>query len=166
MSPPPELDAFSETLVLTAHRELFHYWRSIFPDSGLPGRQHFDPTDIPHLLRMLFLVDIDRNGEKFRFRYRLLGTDITSRAGRDMTGRWMEDCFPKPEAFGAVEKDYIEIIESGIPHSGRFNILAPGREHIVANRLVLPLARDGQTIDMFLGMWVYDDEASVPPERQ
>ena len=76
------LDLFSKRLELPAHCELFAYWRSLFPEDGLPGRQHFDPVDVPHLLRMLFLVDIVRGGKKIRFRYRLLGTDITSRAGR------------------------------------------------------------------------------------
>lgn len=41
--------------------------------------------------------------------------------------------------------------------AGRFNVMAPDRDYIHAHRLVLPMARDGELIDMFLGMWVFDD---------
>lgn len=90
----PDLEAFGSRLTLKPQQELFAYWRSIFPVKGWPGRQHFDPVDIPHLLRMLALVDVVRDNGTVRYRFRLLGTDLTTRAGRDMTGRWMEECFP------------------------------------------------------------------------
>ena len=31
-------------------RTLFEYWMSMSPDGRLPGRRHFDPTDVPFLL--------------------------------------------------------------------------------------------------------------------
>src|SRR5690348_8213244 len=39
-------------------RELYEYWRSRHPAEGvLPGRQHFDPVDVPKLLPWIWLVD-------------------------------------------------------------------------------------------------------------
>ena len=111
---------------------------------------------------MLFLVDIVRDAGKLRFRYRLLGVEITKRAERDMTTKWMEECFTDLDAFAMIERDYHQIIDTGIPHLGRFSILAPGKEYIKANRLVLPMASDGENFDMFVGMWVYNDDASQP----
>jgi hypothetical protein len=43
--------------------------------------------------------------------------------------------------------------------------LAPGKEYIKANLLVLPMASDGGNFDMFVGMWVYNDDASQAPEH-
>ena len=146
----PDFSELCDRITLKSHRALFEYWRSIFPETGWPGRQHFDPLDIPELLGMLFLVDIVRDAGRLRFRYRLLGIEITKRAGRDMTGKWMEECFPDPNAFAMIERDYHQIIDTGTPHLGQFNILAPGREYIKANRLVLPMASDGENFDMFL----------------
>jgi hypothetical protein len=160
----PDFSELSDRIVRKPHRELFEYWRSIFPETGWPGRQHFDPVDIPPLLGKLFLVDIVRDAGKLRFRYRLLGVEITKRAERDMTGKWMEECFSDPDAFAMIERDYHQIIDTGIPHLGQFSILAPGKEYIKANRLVLPMASDGENFDMFVGMWVYNDDASQPPE--
>lgn len=31
-------------------RAAYDYWRRIHPAQGLPGRQHFDPANIPRLL--------------------------------------------------------------------------------------------------------------------
>lgn len=160
---PERYDAFAAHLTLNPHRALFDYWRSKFPEKGLPGRQHLDPVEIPSLLSMLYLVDVVWFGESLRFRYRLLGTDITGRAGRDMTGRWLDEVFPESATYARIKQVYLDIIETLQPHLGLFNILSPGREHIRANRIVLPLASDGSSVDMLLGMWVYDDAASQPP---
>jgi len=60
----PDFSELSDRIALKPHRELFEYWRSIFPETGWPGRQHFDPVDIPLLLGMCFLVDIVRDAGK------------------------------------------------------------------------------------------------------
>lgn len=158
-----DYDRFARRLQLEPHKVLFDYWRSRFPEVGLPGRQHLDPVDIPSLLSMLYLVDVVHSGGVPRFRYRLLGTDITSRAGRDMTGRWLDEVFPDASTYAKIKQVYLDIMGTLEPHLGAFNILAPGREYVRANRIVLPLAMDGRVVDMLLGMWVYDDEASKPP---
>ena len=96
---------------------------------------------------------------------RLLGVEITKRAERDMTGKWMEECFPDLDAFAMIERGYHQIIDTGIPHFNQFNILAPGEEYIKANRLERPMESDGGNFDMFVGMWVNNDDASQPPEH-
>ena len=156
-------DSFAKRIILDPHRALFDYWRSKFPEQGLPGRRHIDPIEIPELLSKLYLVDVVRPGDNPRFRYRLLGTDITERAGRDMTGRWLDEVFPDPAVYARIKGVYLAIMNTLEPHIGAFNIFAPGREYVTANRIVLPLAADGQIVDMLLGMWVYDDVASRPP---
>ncbi len=60
----PDFSELSDRIVLKPHRELFEYWRSIFLETSRPGRQHFDPVDIPLSLGMWFLVDIMRDAGK------------------------------------------------------------------------------------------------------
>ncbi|MEM9683880.1 MAG: PAS domain-containing protein, partial [Pseudomonadota bacterium] len=50
------------------------YWRSISPGNRLPGRQHFDPTEIPNLLSGVWLIDVEQ--QPLSFVFRLVGTDI------------------------------------------------------------------------------------------
>src|SRR3546814_691455 len=71
---------------------LVAYWHSIHPPQGLPGRRHFDPVDVPWLLPHIWLLDVFR--DPWRFRMRLVGTGIVAHAGRDSTGRWLDDAFP------------------------------------------------------------------------
>src|SRR6266849_5312118 len=54
-------------------RALYDYWCGIHPTEAiLPGRQHVEPLDLAEVLRWLWLVDVQR--EPLRFRYRLVGT--------------------------------------------------------------------------------------------
>ena len=76
-------------------RELLTYWRGKCRDGRPPMRTEIDPLlEIPHLLKHLFMMDVAGD----RFRYRLIGSFIVSRARRDSTGHWIdEQLMPKPE---------------------------------------------------------------------
>lgn len=78
-----------------AWRDLLTYWRGKCRDGKPPSRTDLDPlVEIPHLLKHLFMMDVV--GDQFRFR--LIGSYIVSRAGRDSTGRWIdEQLMSKPE---------------------------------------------------------------------
>jgi hypothetical protein len=57
--------------------DLYEYWRSIKPSGeALPGRQHLDPTDIPKLPPHLWIVDVERSAEEYRYRHRIHGTRL------------------------------------------------------------------------------------------
>jgi hypothetical protein len=65
-----------------------------------------------------------------------------------------------------IERGYHQFIDTGIPYFNQFSILASGKEYTKANRLELPMASDGENFDMFVGMWVNNDDASQPPEHK
>jgi hypothetical protein len=57
---------------------------------ALPTRRDIDPVDMPRfVLPNLVLFDVFDQGA--RFRWRLAGTEVVSRFGRDATGRFGED---------------------------------------------------------------------------
>src|SRR5579863_3722015 len=74
-------------------RKLLEYWHSMRPAPGLlPGRQHFDPLDIPGLMPNIFMLD--RFPDSGRLRYRLVGTRVVEAMLRDLTGKWYDEAHP------------------------------------------------------------------------
>jgi hypothetical protein len=137
-------------------QRLERYWRERHPASGLPGRQHIDPLEMGStLLPYLFLLDVE--GPPLRFRYRLVGTHMVKGIGRDPTGQLMETAFPD-FMFGSSYPDYVACVRNraairrkGAPTS------VQTRNYIVIDRLLLPLAGDGATVDRILGASIYWD---------
>ena len=135
-------------------RQLCDYWRAITPGgSALPGRQHFDPLDIPALLPWVWLLDVHR--DPLRFRYRVTGTEHRRVSGRDATGHWMHELHPDFASFESYPEFVVAVERREIRYRrGRpvFPIVNDVRE---TERLLLPLARNGWDVDMLLAITVY-----------
>jgi len=130
-------------------RSLADYWLSICPGNRLPGRQHFDPIRIPPLLANIYLIDVHR--EPVRFRFRLLGSRIVAYAGEDNKGKWFDEKWPTYD-----DSVLLGIVQSGRPSwfRGPSN-LRPEKDYYELERVRLPLARDGMTVDMILGLTIF-----------
>jgi len=75
--------------------DLLRRWQSWPTTDGLPGRDQFDPTDMPHLLPHLALVEYDSHENPYR-PYDALFRYIGSRIGEDFrmsqhTRQYMSD---------------------------------------------------------------------------
>lgn len=129
-------------------RMIVDYWRSIHPNSGLPGRQHLDPVDIPNLLPSIRLIDVV--GAPPRFRTRLMGTKLVAAVGQDYTGMWLDDVFHE---FG---KSSACLGLNTVTRTGTLNwrrghpAMMHGKEFMIIERVYLPFARDGRDVDMIL----------------
>jgi hypothetical protein len=132
------------------HVWLYNYWLERKPPGGLPSRQDIDPTDFPKMLPRVAVIAAEPAEDGFRYRYRLAGTEIVSRAGRDPTGKTFEDLY---------EADYLEsanalydmLRETAQPHfSQRVFPIGDGVSFLRYDRLILPLASDRETVDQFL----------------
>ncbi len=136
-----------------AHVRLYEYWSSKRPSGRLPGRQHLDPLEIPDLLFNLALIDVVREDGQCRFRYRLAGTGIAERAGRDPTGKYFENLY-NGDYLRKANAMYQGICQTGLPFtsSRRFPV---GEEYLSYDRLILPLASDGRTVDMLVFLPVF-----------
>ncbi len=148
-------------------KALFDYWRSIHPDpghpeAGLPGRQHFDPMDIPRLLPNIWMIDVSH--DPLRFRMRLVGTEIVRFTGRDATGQWLDSIYSDYENTDAY-RFHRTCALSGEPAYRKGSVISnPGRDYVEAERLYLPLAEDGKTVDILLTMTLY--KGDPPPRRR
>lgn len=130
---------------------IIRYWQSIQPPTGLPGRQHFDPRDIPELWRNIMMIDVAH--DPLRFRFRLLGTTIIDYAGEDNTGKWFDERWPDYD-----DTPLRRIVEQRAPSWWRGPPqLRPEKHYFELERVRLPLARDGETVDLLLGLTVFFD---------
>jgi hypothetical protein len=128
------------------HRQILEYWRSKAPPDRLPGRQHIDPCEIPKALPWVGLVDVG---------YRLIGTGVVAKMGRDATGKWFDEHYG-PDEFARRRGTYEAFVRSRRPMIVRCTDLIPDGEFKRCDCLMLPLAADGETVDMILLLFAFE----------
>ena len=109
-------------------RQIHEYWCSIHPPEGLPARRHFDPLDIPSLLPNIALIDVPGQEKPFVSAY-LKATE--SMAYNDLRAT-VADHLPRWRRGQAM--------------------FVRNREYVIIERLYLPFANDGATVNMMLGL--------------
>lgn len=138
-------------------RAAVEYWLSITPEAGLPGRQHFDPLDIPHLLPNVWLIDVHR--EPLRFTFRLVGTGVVAFFGSDPTGRDLSDVFDGFEETIAYV-DFCRVANERQPRWRRGTPVLFHQKNINRlERVYLPLARNGHDVDMIFCLSIFGAES-------
>ncbi len=128
-------------------RQLYRFWESIRRPGMLPGRQHIDPGAIRELLPDIWMLDVQP--EPFRLRYRLAGTGITASHRRELTGLWMDEAHPQLRNNALYFERYKRVVATAEP-SWRKG--PPVTDHLcwAVENLILPLARNGRDVDMLL----------------
>jgi hypothetical protein len=134
---------------------LVHYHFGLVPGPGLlPGRQHFDPVAVPSLLPHLWLVDVVPDDARL-YRVRLVGSGLVSAGATIRRGAFIVD-----SATGAVTHMLFEVFgrvrETRQLDWRRSRPLMRGVQHVQGlERIILPFAADGSTVDMFLCMTLF-----------
>lgn len=141
-------------------RELIAYWLSIHPAAGLPGRQHLDPLDIPALLPNVWLVDVERV-PTLRLRYRLIGTSVARAFEHDSTGEYLDETHPQSRD-GQVRIYMHDVVRTRQPawRVGR-PLLWQLQDYLRLERIYLPLAGNGEDVDMILALTIFLDRYGV-----
>jgi hypothetical protein len=141
-------------------RELFNYWISIHPGDGLPGRRHFDPLPVFKLSDNIWMLDVER--DPLRYKIRRFGSALVSFTGRDDTGRYLDETLPNFQKSDS-RKILAGVVENGRPIFRRDRALsAPEKDYVFAERIILPMAADGATVDVLLNMTCYLNKLSWP----
>ena len=145
------------SIIANAHddiKTLYDYWREIAPAGRLPGRQHFDPIAFPQLLPNIWLIDVHR--DPFRFWRRLVGTRIEEFAGRSLVNGWVADGADE-KCRSNVHEILTDVVVTGQPSWRRGkSTIRHEKEYAELERIYLPLAADGVTIDMILAMTLFN----------
>lgn len=133
-------------------QQIVCYWRSIHPENGLPAREQLDPVAFFRLLPDVRLVDVV--GEPPRFRVRLTGERIRQHIGHLHTGLFFDDVFAS-FADRASCLAFTTAARTKRPYWNRGScelIATPvdAAAELPVERVVLPLAGDGATVDTLL----------------
>lgn len=126
----------------------------------MPGRQHIDPIDFPELLPNIRLIEVV--GSPPRFKVRLTGERISDHFGKSYTGQFLDEAFDQFEARASF-RAFIATVESRRPY---WNLgvcdLNPEKDFVPFERLALPLATDGETVDMLLILSLFGERELDP----
>lgn len=150
-----DLDGAAPPPVHPRFDEMCRYLDRVAPEGRLPGRKHIDPCDFPQVLSLVNLVDVERDGEALRFRYRLVGEAQSNAAGRDITGMTVEEAVV-PALVTRITGNMRKALETRLPVYDRFPMPHPDRQFIDSQRMYYPLATDGETVDMLLTLSGYE----------
>lgn len=130
-------------------RPVLDYWERKRAGRKLPARADIEPLELKAYLRHLFLIEVLGGGE---FRYRLVGSEITERYGRNSTGRTVREIYAaQPAASDWLTMMMLEVTRRRRPVLATGPLTAINKEHLVSESLHLPLADDGETVSMIFG---------------
>jgi hypothetical protein len=132
-------------------RLLFEYWRSKCRPGWLPGRGDIEPQEMVAFLPYVILLDVERRGDTHRFRYRLVGTEVVTLFGHDPTRRYLDEA-TVPQRYPQVHGRLLSVVETKRPYYAILPVPLPNRDSVYAEILTVPMASDGKTVDLLLGI--------------
>jgi hypothetical protein len=131
-----------------AHEELFAYWASLRAAGRLPARADIHPACFKRHLPTISLIDV--SNDPLDFRVRLAGTGLYGVYGGEITGRTLAEIYSGP-AIGYWRDELTQVVQERRPAVGAHNLAWRGASHLSLLWLRLPLASDGERVDMVLG---------------
>lgn len=118
------------------------YWSAKRGGVALPPRSAIDPLDMPRRLLPYLALAEPIGGEK-TVRFRLVGTELVQRAGRDDTGKTSAETLQGPYR-EYVEQLYATVIAEARPLYAESTRAWPEEGMSRVRRLLLPVAGDEQ----------------------
>jgi hypothetical protein len=142
-------------------QEVFAYWSSLRATGRLPCRAQIDPVALKRLLPTISLIDVQRLPAGRGYRQRLAGTGLYPVYGREITGRLIEEIYSEAE-LGYWREQLDQVVETARPAVGCQSVTTPSGAASSVLWIRLPLASDGERVDMILG---YDAVIGAPVSR-
>jgi hypothetical protein len=136
-------------------RAFYDYWRSKAPPGQLPGRQHIDPVEMKAFLPYIVLFDVIRLEDgRYRFRHRLVGTHVSLLLSAIKPLTFVDE-IAYPEHYEKLHyPEMVRIIERHEAHYTQREVPVMVRNFTQFQRLKLPMASDGVTVDMVIALYI------------
>ena len=128
-------------------RKFDFMWRSQAQNGQLPGRQHMVHEDLIELLPHLMILEVSGEGDRLRFRARLVGQHHVEMNGCNSAGQFVDEA-GNDGRIGCVDQDALtDVAISRTPLYTRYRMeTAPGQS-IECEGALYPLASDGVNVD-------------------
>lgn len=130
----------------------FRAWRMARREAMVPHRADFDPVGIPALLPHVWLYRYDAGLDDFVCR--LAGEEVNAAWGRSIRGRMLQEIVGADD-HPTVLRRWRQIVRVPLIHYGAAAERLSALETRSAERLLLPLASDGDVVDHVLGISLY-----------
>lgn len=129
-------------------REGYDYWCRKAAGDRLPRRADIDPTEIPHLLPHIRIVDVVEQG---RFRYRLVGTETRREHQFDPTGHYLDEVLSPPSGPRIIAL-YEKCVRERRPLYVEHEFVLPNGSGVyrLSKVLFTPLSEDGIAVTKVL----------------
>ena len=139
------------------HDHLLEVWRAKAGDRPMPQRSAITPRDLKDILRNI--VMFERVGHNpSRYRWRLIGTNLTDMAG-DNTGKMFEETL-LPEHLPRWIDCCDLVLDGGQPMRFLGRVHLEGREYLDAENLFVPLANASDEPTFVMGLCRYTPRRS------
>lgn len=143
----------AESIKSARVRRLGAYWRARCEAvGGVPARAQIDPADLRPLLPNLFIVDVEADPR--RFRYRLVGTAVVEYNQLEFTGRYLGSIGWEEEQ--ALFAQYARVLDSRGAVFGYYDWMLRSGAMGRAEYGLFPLADAGGAIVQVIGVEDYD----------
>lgn len=132
-------------------RRIYDYWNEIRAGRSMPYRSDFDPTDIPHHLPGILLIDIEgvRPDGTGIYRYRVVGQWEVAARGHNPTGSLVEDGFFGPSLESCLT-DYDTVRRTGTPLFAPLDFIDSRGLQVNEYSIVLPFTDNGVEVSKIL----------------
>src|SRR6185437_1988403 len=111
----------------------YAYWCRKASAGSLPRRSDIDPTEIPHLLPHIRLVDVVGPG---RFRYRLVGSETRLHHSINPVGHYVDELL-QPPAGPRVVALYQQCVRGAVPLYVEHEFILPNANRVARLSKVL-----------------------------
>lgn len=128
--------------------DLYRYWDARRGQRPMPRRADIDPVDMRAWLPRITLIEVGNGGEHLR--YRVVGTEVVGLRGFDPTGWSVESAWPREDA-EPVLTAYREVTAQKAPVFCHPAERTQVQRDPVVGVMLLPLSKDGETVDQILG---------------
>jgi hypothetical protein len=140
-----------------ALHDLYSRWAKFASSGRLPSVSDMNIDELVAECPGVAVIEVQRRPDlSRRYRYARVGSEHTESLGRDIEGYYIDELVA-PQQIAHFERVYDEIVEKGQPHYWmRMNALIGSKIHTF-ERLLVPVAEDGKTVDALIGVWVWFD---------
>jgi hypothetical protein len=139
--------------------EFVAHWQGLAPEPGLlPGRRHFDPLAVPHLLPNIWLLDVEHgapSGPARRYRVRLVGGAVVAVGFPARPGEYFDDPRITPDVV-TIRRHLDTVVDTHRPDWRRGRPAIDHTKYVdTLERVIVPLAADGRRVDMLMGLTMF-----------